>query len=188
MKASASFITSPLTYIFNKVLSTGVFPDWLKYSEVQPLFKKGEKTEITNYRPISLLPSFSKIIEKIKYKRLIFYLNEKNILVNGQFGFRKNSTTNVATYALLNNTQLSLDKKWLVWGIFFDLQKAFDCVNHNILLEKIKYYGITDTAYKLMQSWAVCPAHVFGLSLPKPVLCILTPWPTFPQGSLNWFA
>ena len=90
------------------------FPDRLKYSEVQPLFKKGEKTEITNYRPISLLPSFSKIIEKIIHKRLISYLTENNILANEQFGFRKNSTTNMATYALLNNIQLSLDKKWFV--------------------------------------------------------------------------
>ena len=88
-----------------------MFPDRLKYSEVQPLFKKGEKTEITNYRPISLLYSFSKIIEKIIYKRLISYLTENNILANEQFGFRKNSTTNRGTYALLNNIQLSLDKK-----------------------------------------------------------------------------
>jgi len=110
LKASAPFIISPLTYIFNKVLSTGVFLDQLKYSEVQPLFKKGEKTEITNHRPISLLPSFSKIIEKIIYKRLISYLAENNILANEQFGFKKNSTTNMATYALLNNIQLSLDK------------------------------------------------------------------------------
>ena len=71
-----------ITYIFNKVLLTGVFPDWLKYSEVQPLYKKGEKTEITNYQPISLLPSFSKIIEKITYKRLISHLTDNNLLAN----------------------------------------------------------------------------------------------------------
>lgn len=153
LKASAPFIISPLTYIFNKILSTGVFPDRLKYSEVQPLFKKGKKTEITNYRPISLLTSFSKIIEKIIYKRLITYLTDNNILANEQFGFRKNSTTNMAIYALLNNIQSSLDKKWFVGGIFCDLQKAFDCVNHNILLEKMTYYGITGTAHKLVHSY-----------------------------------
>ena len=119
-----------------KVLATGIFPDRLKYSEIQPLFKKGNKTEISNYRPISLLPSFSKIIEKIIYKRLNCFLSENNILTSEQFGFREKSTTDMATYALLNNILLSLDKKKLVGGIFCDLQKAFDCVHHDILLKK----------------------------------------------------
>ena len=112
-----------------------------------------KKTKISNYRPISLLPSFSKIIEKIIYKRLNCYLLGNYILANEQFGFREKSTADMATHALLNDIQLSLDKKRLVGGIFCDLQKAFDCVNHNILLEKMKYYGITGTAYKLMQSY-----------------------------------
>jgi len=90
---------------------SGIFPDRLKYSEVQPLFKKGEKTEISNYYPISLLPSFLKIIEKIIYKRLNCYLLENNILANEQFGFREKSTTDMATHELLYNIQLSLDKK-----------------------------------------------------------------------------
>ena len=153
LKASTPYVLSPLTYIFNKVLSTGIFPDRLKFSEVKPLFKKGEKTELSNYRPISLLPSFSKIIEKIMYKRLYYYLNENNLLANKQFGFREKSTMEMATQAFLNNILLSLDKKNLVGGLFCDLQKAFDCVNHNILLEKMKFYGITGTAYKLMQSY-----------------------------------
>ena len=74
-------------------------------------------------------------------------------MANEEFDFREKSTTNMATYELLNNIQLSLDKKRLVGGIFCDLQKAFDCVNHDILLEKIKYYGITGTAYKIIQSY-----------------------------------
>jgi hypothetical protein len=95
------------------------------------------KSQITD--PFHFLPSFSKIIEKINYKRLVCYLTENNILANEQFGFKEKSTTDMATHALLNNIQLSLDKKKLVGGIFCDLQKAFDCVNHNILLEKMKY-------------------------------------------------
>ena len=98
-------------YIFSKVLSTGTFPDRLKFSVVKPLFKKGDITEFSNYFPISLLLSSSKIIEKIIYKRLHCYLNYNNILVKDQFGFREKSTTNTATYALLNNVLLSLDKK-----------------------------------------------------------------------------
>ena len=101
----------------------------------------------------TLLPSFSKIIEKIIYKRLISHLTDNNLLANEQFGFRKNFTTTMATYALLNNIPLFLDKKWFVGGIFCDLQKAFDCINHNILLEKMAYYGITGTAHKLMHSY-----------------------------------
>ena len=89
LKASAPFILSPLTYIFSKVLSSGIFPDCLKFSEVQPLFKKGEKTEISNYRPITLLPSSLKIIEKIIYRRLYHYLDENNVLVDEQFGFKE---------------------------------------------------------------------------------------------------
>jgi len=84
---------------------------------------------------------------------LNWYLLENNILANEQFGFREKFTTDMATHELLNNIQLSLDKKKLVGGIVCDLQKAFDCVNHNILLEKIKYYGIRGTAYNLMQSY-----------------------------------
>jgi hypothetical protein len=90
LKASTSYVSSPLTYIFNKILQTGEFPDRLKFSEVKPLYKKGDKTQFSNYRPFSLLPTFSKIIEKIIYKRLYSHLNENNILVAEQFGFREN--------------------------------------------------------------------------------------------------
>jgi hypothetical protein len=96
MKSSAPYILSPLTYLCNKILQTGIFPDRLKFSEVKLLHKKGDKAEISNYRPISLLPTFSKIIEKIIYKRLYSYLNINNILVKEQFGFRKESSTEMA--------------------------------------------------------------------------------------------
>ena len=88
-------------YIFNKVLSTGIFPERLKFLEVRPLFKKGDITEFSYYRPISLLTSFSKIIEKIIYKRLYNYLNDNNILVGDQYGFREKLSTETATYTLL---------------------------------------------------------------------------------------
>ena len=81
---------------------TGVFPKRLKFSEVKPLYKKGIKTEPSNYHPISLLPSFSKIIEKVIYKRVYNYLEKNYILGNGQFGFRENTSTDEAIYALLN--------------------------------------------------------------------------------------
>jgi hypothetical protein len=86
---STPYILSPLTYIFNKTLQTGTFPDRLKFSEVKPLYKKGDKLELSNYRPISLLPTFSKIIETIIYKRLYVHLNNNNNLVSRQFCYRK---------------------------------------------------------------------------------------------------
>ena len=130
-----------------------MFPERLKYSEVKPLFKKGSTTELSNYRAISLLTSFSKIIEKIIYKRLYNYLLKHNILAKEQFGFREGLSTDTATYALLNSVLLSLDKKHLVRGLFCDLQKAFNCVNHHIRLAKLEFYGIAGTAYQLMRSY-----------------------------------
>jgi len=130
-----------------------MFPERLKYSEVKTLFKKGSTTELSNYRPISLLTSFSKIIEKIIYKRLYNYLLKHNILAKEQFGFREGLSTDTATYALLNSVLLSLDKKHLVGGLFCDLQKAFNCVNHHIRLAKLEFYGIAGTAYQLMRSY-----------------------------------
>jgi hypothetical protein len=91
LKIISPFIVSPLTYIHNRMLSTGTFPDRLKFSEIKPIYKKGDKTLITNYRPMSLLPVFSKIYEKIIYKRLYYHLTSNNILAKEQYGFNLNS-------------------------------------------------------------------------------------------------
>jgi hypothetical protein len=154
LKISAPYILSPLTHIFNKILCTGIFPERFKFSEIKPLFKKGSATEFSNYRPISLLTTFSKIIEKIINKRLYNYLWKYDILVNEQFGFREGLSTDTATYALINSVLLSLDKKHLVGGLLCDPQNAFDCVNHQILLAKLEFYGISGTANQLMRSYS----------------------------------
>jgi hypothetical protein len=115
LKLSSPFIVSPLTYILvcNRMFSTGIFPDRLKFSEMKPIYKKGNKTLINNYRPISLLPVFSKIFEKVMYKRLYYHLISNNILAKEQFGFRCNNSTEIAIYTLCNNILLSLnDKSW----------------------------------------------------------------------------
>ena len=88
IKLSAPFIISPLTYICNEILKTGVFPDRFKYAIFRPIFKKGDKHETSNYRPISLLTSLSKIIEKLIYNRLLLHLDKNNMLAKEQFGFR----------------------------------------------------------------------------------------------------
>ena len=98
-------------YIFNKILSTGIFPERLKFPVVKPLLKERDISEFSNYRPIALLNSFSKITDKIIYKSLCFYLNDNNILVKEKFDFREKLSTKMATYALLNNVLTSLGKK-----------------------------------------------------------------------------
>jgi hypothetical protein len=89
----------------------GIFPERLKFAEVKPLLKKGDPTDCSNYRPISILTSFSKVIEKIIYKRLYYYLIDNNILVKEQMGFREKLSTDTATYAFLNTVLSSLDSK-----------------------------------------------------------------------------
>jgi hypothetical protein len=145
-------ISSPLNYIFNLALSTGIFPARMKYSVVKPLLKKGDKSNISNYRPISLLTSFSRILEKIIYIRLYKHLITHNILVKEQYGFRENSSTQKAIFNLLKEIINALNNKRKAGGIFCYLHKAFDCVNHEILLAKLEFYGVTGNFLRLIRS------------------------------------
>jgi Notch-like protein len=136
LQISATFIRSPLCYIINKSLSSGIFPDRLKYSIVIPVHKKGDKNNVSNYRPNSLLTTFSKIFEKVIYKRLIDHFLTNNILTKSQFGFKDNTSTTNATYKLINDILQTLNNKKKCGRIFFYLEKAFDCVDHSILMKK----------------------------------------------------
>jgi hypothetical protein len=98
-----------------------------------------------------MLSSFSKVPEKVMYKQFQDHLNKHSILAQEQFGFRSDSTTNKAIYKLINETLNALNSKLIVGGIFFDLEKAFDCLNHDILLSKLQFYGVNGTA----RSWFV---------------------------------
>jgi hypothetical protein len=120
---------------------------------VTPLLKKGDKTNVSNYRPISVLSSFSKIIEKVVYKQLLDHLIEHDILANEQFGFRPDSSTDKAIYKLTHEILNSLNNKLEVGGIFFDLEKAFDSLNHNILLSKMQFYGIKNVSQAFFTSY-----------------------------------
>ena len=153
LKLSTPYILSPLTFLCNKSLSTGIFPERLKYAQIRPIYKKGDRQLITNYRPISLLTSFSKIFEKLILTRLLRHLDANEILAKEQYGFRCNSSTENAAYEIFNEITKSMNKKCFVGGLFCDLEKAFDCVNHKILLEKLKFYGITGKLLDLIQSF-----------------------------------
>jgi hypothetical protein len=152
-KLTAPFIISPLTYICNAFLRTGVFPNRLKYAIVKPIFKKGNKQEISNYRPITLLTFFSKIIEKLIYARLHAHINMNNILVQERYGFRTHSSTERAAFTLINSILTAMNNSQIVGSIFYDLQKAFDCVNHKILLEKLEFYGVEGKFKTLIESY-----------------------------------
>jgi hypothetical protein len=112
---------SPLTYICNSILNSGIFPDRLKYAIIKPIFKKGDDQEIMNYRPISLFTSFSKVIEKLIYVRLLDHINTNCILVNEQYGFRTQSSTEQATFSLINNVLTAMNNNLKIGGIFCDL-------------------------------------------------------------------
>ena len=153
MKQSISYISSPLTHICNLMMSSGVYPERLKYAEIKPFYKQGNKMDITNYRSISLLPSFSKIFEKLIYTRLLKHCDCNKILAKEQFGFRTGSSTDLATFNLVNDILMALDNRLMVGGTFCDLRKAFDCVDHGILLNKLLKYGIIGKSHKLISSY-----------------------------------
>jgi len=132
------------------MLSSGIFPARLKFAEIKPIYKQGAKSNTSNYRPVSLLTSFSHIFDRII---LYHHINDNHILVDEQFGFRQSSSTDMATYALTNSILTTLNNKLLVGGIFCELQKAFDCVNHDIMLSKIEFCGVSGKSNTLMKSY-----------------------------------
>jgi hypothetical protein len=130
-----------------------LFPDRLKYATVKPVHKKGSKHDLSNYRPISLLPAFSKDLEKIIYVRLYTHLLQNKILSLHQFGFREHFSTNHAIFSLVNIILEAQNRNHKAGGIFCDLHKAFDSVNHEILLEKLQFYGIVGKFHMLIKSY-----------------------------------
>ena len=146
-------ISNHLATICNLSFSTGVFPAILKTAKVISIHKKNSKLEVSNYRPISLLSNIDKIFEKLMDSRLIEFLEGKQSLYYRQFGFRKDFSTNHSILTLLESIQKALDDGQFACGIFIDLEKAFDTVSHDILLEKLNHYGIRGIANDWFRSY-----------------------------------
>lgn len=142
-----------LASVINASFEQGIFPQTLKLAKVVPIHKGGSKTEVKNYRPISLLPTFSKIFEKTMHVRISNFMESNNSLFETQFGFRKGRSCEHALLTAQNELLSSLSKKEIALLLLIDFSKAFDMVDHDILLKKLYKYGIRGNALNWMQSY-----------------------------------
>ena len=153
LKSIKCSVSKSLTIIINQMITTGIFPDAFKVSKVTPIFKKGDCSLMSNYRPISLLPTISKIFERVIHDQMYEYFNEFNLLAEQQYGFRKKHSTEYAAIKLIDHVSKQMENGKTPGNLYIDLSKAFDTLAFDILLFKLKYYGVTDTALDLMSSY-----------------------------------
>ena len=134
-------------------MNHAIFPSELKIAKVLPLFKTGDRNSLTNYRPISILPIFSKIFEKLIQSRLSSFFSKEKVLQEGQFGFRRGRSTIQALNTSICNVLKSMDQRKQTIGLFIDYSKAFDTIKHSILLDKLYHYGVRGTAHDLLTDY-----------------------------------
>jgi hypothetical protein len=163
LKKVINLVKTPLIHIFSRSLSSGIVPDKMKIAKVVPIFKSGSHTDINNYRPISLLCSFSKILEKIVAGRLLKYLNSNNLISPNQFGFRAKHATVHPKFKLINSAANAINNKKFFLVIFCDLRKAFDTCNINILLKKLSKLGIQGAELAWFKSYLNPNPHGYGI-------------------------
>ena len=153
IKISAPIIVPLFVKIINKSFDLGIFPKALKLAKVIPIFKAGSRLDVNNYRPISLLPTFSKIIEKLMHKRLFSFLETNQVLYKSQFGFQRGKSTQHSLIEIVERIRSCMENKKYGCGIFIDLKKAFDTVNHDILIQKLEHYGVRNVSLNWFSSY-----------------------------------
>ena len=153
LKSARQAISHTLAELKNKSISTGIYPHKLKHAIVTPIYKADDETDPKNNRPISLLSVFNRIIEKLMYKRLKSFINKNDIFFTWQYGFREKCPTQHAILDILNKIQNNIDKRLYSCGIFIDLKKAFDTVDHSILLHKLYHCGIRGMSNDWLSSY-----------------------------------
>ena len=157
----------------------------MEIARVIPLYKARVKDLFTNYRPVSLLPQVSKIFEKIYYSRLDKFISKHDILSNSQYGFRQNMSTNLALLELLEELTSSIDKKNKTIGVFIDLKKAFDTIDHDILLKKLDRYGVREISNNWVKSYLTGRKQYVNIDIVSMELFKLKSWFALNKLSLN---
>jgi hypothetical protein len=146
-------LLTPLTYLVNQSLQSGTFPDRLKLSIIRPLHKRNSRSDVTNYRPVCNLSVFSKLFEKFFILKVNNFLKKHNVIIAEQHGFTENRSTTTALFSFLNGVYEKLDQQERVSGVFYDLSKAFDLVDHDTLLGKIEKWGLRGLANSWIKSY-----------------------------------
>ena len=182
LKLIHPLISPTLSKIIDQSLQSGTFPNCLKHATITPIFKDGDREEVSNYRPISVLSTYSKLFEKCMLDRLWSFLDKFNIITKFQYGFQKNKSTEKAIVDLCEYLYENINKKYYSIAVFIDFKKAFDTVDHQILLNKLEAYGVRGLAYQWFKDYLDKRTHVVKfknlLSNPKTLSVGL------PQGSL----